>query len=40
MTVVSTHLHHRLDGSTVRQAQTRALAELVACGATPRPPSR
>ena len=30
MTVVSTHLHHRLDGSTVRQAQTRALAELVA----------
>jgi endonuclease/exonuclease/phosphatase family metal-dependent hydrolase len=30
VTVVSTHLHHRLDGSTVRQAQTRALAELVA----------
>jgi endonuclease/exonuclease/phosphatase family metal-dependent hydrolase len=30
VTVVSTHLHHRLDGSTVRQRQTRALAELVA----------
>ncbi len=28
--VVSTHLHHRLDGSAIRQRQTHALAELVA----------
>jgi endonuclease/exonuclease/phosphatase family metal-dependent hydrolase len=30
VTVVVTHLHHRLDGSATRQRQARALAELVA----------